>query len=109
MAKHVVISCLLLLSVFNYGCGGAVPVIEAVGTVTSATGAYFSYKALQQDPVNVTTVAKECVLKMEYVRVNCAARPYLTPEEKDVIAKNNRTLVEICGVVKPEVLVCPTN
>lgn len=99
---------ILLIQILGIsGCGGAVPVIEAVGTVASTTGAWFSYKALQQDPVQVTTVAKECVLGMKYISIGCPAWEVMTDVEKQSISVTNRTLVEICGADRPPPTHCP--
>jgi len=103
--KYALILTILLIG--TNGCGGAVPVIEAVGTGASTLGAYYSYKALQQDPVQVTTVAKECVLGLEYISIGCPAWEVMTDVEKQSISTTNRTLVEICGADRPPPTRCP--
>ena len=94
-----------ILLTLAVGCSGC-EAIPAIGASASATGAYFSYKALQQDPVNVTTISKECILGFEYTRVSCADRAVMSDELKQKIARDNRVLVELCGVEKPEIIRC---
>mgnify|MGYP001576058036 FL=1 len=93
---------LILTTIFNSGC----VFLQTVGASASATGAYFSYKALQQDLVNVTTIGKECILGFKYTRVSCADRAVMSSELKDKIARDNRVLVELCGVERPEIIRC---
>lgn len=83
------------------GCSGcaAMPAIEAAGSGLSALGAYFSYKALQQDPVEVTTISKECTF-IRYISIPCEERAGLSPETKQAIADQNRRAVELCGIEK---------
>ena len=97
---------LLSLIIGCSGCAGLQTGLEVAGAGASAAGAYFSYKALRQDPVNVTTVSKECILGFEYTRVSCADRSVMSIELKDKIARDNRVLVELCGVERPEIIRC---
>ena len=80
--------------------------LQATTSAASATGSYYSYQAYQQDPVNVTTLSKECLLGLKYARISCNSRVYLTDDEKAVLAENNSKLVELCGIEKPAELTC---
>lgn len=82
-------------------------ILSVIGTATSAGGTYFSYQASKIEPVEVTTLSKECVLGLDYVQIGCDSRKGMTQAEKRSIATNNRKLVEICGIARPEILTCP--
>ena len=100
-------SLLILLTLGCSGCGAIEPIASVIGAAASATSGYYSYKVYQQDPVEVTTLSKECVLGLKYARISCETREVMTDEEKRLLAENNRKLVEICGIEKPEAITCP--
>src|SRR3990167_2081443 len=107
-SKPGLITLLLLATISFFGCGGAITVVETVGSAASAAGAWWSYKALRKDPVEVTTIGRECGF-YQYVRVPCGERGALSAETKKAIADNNRLAVEFCpGMERPAALDCPT-
>jgi len=86
------------------GCSVAPELVSVVG---SATSSYFSYQASKIEPVEVTTLSKDCILNLKYAQISCVTRRVMTKAEKQVISTNNRKLVEICGIDKPKILICP--
>ena len=81
------------------GCVG----IQVVSAGLSAVGGYYSYKASKIDPVEVTTISKDCYL-YKYVSIPVPERESLSEESKRAIAVNNKLMTENCGglVVKPD-------
>jgi len=97
----------ITLTILIVGCSlqGCI-FLQATTSAASAVGSYYSYQAYQQDPVNVTTLSKDCLLGLKYARISCNSRVYMTDDEKAVLAENNRKLVELCGIEKPAELIC---
>ena len=80
------------------GCVG----IQVVSAGLSAVGGYYSYKASKIDPVEVTTISKDCYL-YKYVSVPIPERESLSEETKRAIATNNFTMVSNCpNITKPD-------
>ncbi len=88
------------------GCSAIGPALEVGSAGLSAAGAYFSYQALNADPVEVTVLARECVVPPRYIRVDCEARAHVPEEILDAIAAQNAANVALCGIERPEPLVC---
>lgn len=89
------------------GCSAFLgPVVELASAGLSAAGAYFSYQALKQDPVNVEVLARECVGDLKYIRVPCEERAGLSEATKEAVARVNQLLVVVCGVERPPPLQC---
>ena len=82
------------------GCVG----IQVVSAGLSAVGSYYSYQTSKKDPVEVTTISKDCYL-YKYVSIPVPERESLSEETKRAIAINNKIMTENCGglVVKPEI------
>jgi hypothetical protein len=95
--KHLL---LLLLVLQLNGCASLGLLGEVVGPAFSATGAYFSYKASKVEPINVTTVSRDCYLKT-YIQVTCENRVELKQTKEGMallqnIAKENKLFAEQC-------------
>lgn len=96
---------LLIATIGFDGCAAVGPAVKAGTAGLSAASAYWSWQALQSDPVNVTTLSRECTF-IRYVQVPCDERKQLSAETKKAIADNNRLAIEICGMERPLPLNC---
>lgn len=101
---------ILALTIFCSGCAGAGAALKAGTAAASAAGSYWSYKAFKADPVQVTTLSRECTW-FKYVSVPCEQRAAIRAAADGEallksIADNNRLAVELCGIEKPEAARC---
>lgn len=84
----------ILVLILTIGISGCVA-LEVIPSVLSATGSYYSYKAAKVEPVNVTTISKDCHL-YEYVEVDDETWEALPNDVKQHIGINNKLMVENC-------------
>jgi len=75
---------------------------EVVKGVTAAVTTYWTYQIKNIDPINVTTISKECHL-YEFVCLTQETKDSINLDDWDTIAYNNRVIVENCpNVEKPD-------
>jgi len=92
-------------------CSGCAVLADVIPPVVSTVGSYFSYEAANVDPVEVTTISKDCYIK-KYISVNCALRTAIrATEDGESLLKNisdeNKLYMEICpNAVKPDPISC---